>query len=119
MPASYSSEFGRDLPDLSIAVLKSPALDQANKLGTLYFNPGGPGESGIEVVQYIDIPKQIRQKYDVVGLIHVVLVNLRQFDAMTPIQLTITLRPYLRPRMSKRGLLTVNGMRNLLLIARS
>jgi len=67
VPASYSSEFGRDLPDLNIAVLKSPALDQANKLGTLYFNPGGPGASGIEVVQYIDIPKQIRQKYDVVG----------------------------------------------------
>lgn len=67
VPASYSSEFGRDLPDLSIAVLKSPALDQANKLGTLYFNPGGPGVSGIEVVQYIDIPKEIREKYDVVG----------------------------------------------------
>jgi len=67
VPASYSSEFGRDLPDLSIAVLKSPALDQANKLGTLYFNPGGPGASGIEVVQYIVIPKEIREKYDVVG----------------------------------------------------
>ena len=67
VPASYSSEFGRDLPDLTIAVLKSPALDQANKLGTLYFNPGGPGESGIEVIQYIDIPEEIRQKYDVVG----------------------------------------------------
>jgi pimeloyl-ACP methyl ester carboxylesterase len=67
VPASYSSEFGRDLPDLNIAVLKSPALDQANKLGTLFFNPGGPGASGIEVVQYIEIPKEIRQKYDVVG----------------------------------------------------
>ena len=67
VPASYSSEFGRDLPDLTIAVLKSPALDQANKLGTLYFNPGGPGESGIEVVQGIDIPKEIREKYDIIG----------------------------------------------------
>jgi pimeloyl-ACP methyl ester carboxylesterase len=67
VPASYSSEFGRDLPDLAIEVLKSPALDQANKLGTLYFNPGGPGGSGIEVVQFLEIPKEIRQKYDVVG----------------------------------------------------
>lgn len=67
VPASYSSEFGRDLPDLNIAVLKSPALDQANKIGTLYFNPGGPGGSGIEVVQYLGIPQEIRQKYDVVG----------------------------------------------------
>lgn len=67
VPASYSSEFGRDLPDLTIAVLKSPALDQANKLGTLYFNPGGPGQSGIEVVQYLYIPEEIRQRYDIVG----------------------------------------------------
>ena len=67
VPASYSSQFGRDLPDLTISVLKSPALDQENKLGTLYFNPGGPGESGIEVVQYLDIPNEIREKYDVVG----------------------------------------------------
>lgn len=67
VPASYLSEYGRDLPDLTIEVLKSPALDQDNKLGTLYFNPGGPGGSGIEAVQYLDIPKEIRQKYDVVG----------------------------------------------------
>ena len=67
VPASYLSEYGSDLPDLSIEVLKSPALDQENKLGTLYFNPGGPGGSGIEVVQYLEIPKEIRQKYDVVG----------------------------------------------------
>ena len=67
VPASYLSEYGSDLPDLSIEVLKSPALDQQNKLGTLYFNPGGPGGSGIEVVQYLEIPKEIRQKYDVVG----------------------------------------------------
>ena len=67
VPASYSSEYGSDLADLTIAVLKSPALDQANKLGTLYFNPGGPGGSGIEVVQYLDIPDDIRQRYDIVG----------------------------------------------------
>lgn len=67
VPASYSSEFGRDLPDLNIAVLKTPALDQANKLGTLFFNPGGPGGSGIDIVQRIEIPNEIRQKYDIVG----------------------------------------------------
>jgi pimeloyl-ACP methyl ester carboxylesterase len=67
VPASYSKEFGSDLPDLEIMVLKSPALDQDNKVGTLFFNPGGPGESGINLVQYLDIPDEIRQKYDVVG----------------------------------------------------
>jgi pimeloyl-ACP methyl ester carboxylesterase len=67
VPASYSNEYGSELPDLTISVLKSPALDQEGKLGTLFFNPGGPGESGINLVQYLAIPEEIRQKYDVVG----------------------------------------------------
>ena len=67
VPASYSKEFGSELPDLSIKVLKSPALDQDNKLGTLFFNPGGPGSSGINLVQYLEIPAEIRQSYDIVG----------------------------------------------------
>ena len=37
VPANYLTELGNDLPDLSIAVLKSPALDQKNKLGTLFY----------------------------------------------------------------------------------
>jgi len=65
--ASYSSEYGTDLPPLTLRLLKSPALDQANKVGTLFYNPGGPGGSGIEVVQYLSIPKDIREKYDVIG----------------------------------------------------
>lgn len=67
VPASYSSNYGSGLPDLTISVLKSPALDQGNKLGTLFFNPGGPGESGINLVQFLSIPDEIRQRYDVVG----------------------------------------------------
>ena len=67
VPASYSFEYGSDLPDLTISVLRSPALDQENKLGTLFFNPGGPGGSGIEMVQWLPIPDEIRSRYDVVG----------------------------------------------------
>lgn len=67
VPATYSSTIGKDLADLSIKVLRTPALDQENKLGTLFFNPGGPGESGINVVQTIVVPAEIRQKYDLVG----------------------------------------------------
>jgi pimeloyl-ACP methyl ester carboxylesterase len=67
VPASYSDSVGKDLPDLSIKVLRTPALDQAHKLGTLFFNPGGPGESGIDIVQSIVVPDEIRQKYDLVG----------------------------------------------------
>jgi pimeloyl-ACP methyl ester carboxylesterase len=67
VPATYSDIIGKDLPDLTIKMLRTPALDQANKLGTLFFNPGGPGESGINVVQTIVIPDEIRARYDLVG----------------------------------------------------
>ena len=67
VPATYSQIVGKDLPDLSIKVLRSPALDQENKLGTLFFNPGGPGESGINIVQSLVVPDEIRRKYDLVG----------------------------------------------------
>ena len=67
VPATYSLIVGKDLPDLSIKVLRTPALDQENKLGTLFFNPGGPGESGIELIQSLSVPDEIRQKYDLVG----------------------------------------------------
>jgi len=67
VPATYSEIVGKDLPDLTIKMLRTPALDQENKLGTLFFNPGGPGESGINVVQRLDVPDEIRQRYDLVG----------------------------------------------------
>jgi pimeloyl-ACP methyl ester carboxylesterase len=67
VPANYATELGSDLPDLNIIVLKSPALDQENKFGTLFFNPGGPGGSGIQMVQWLSIPDEIRTHYDIVG----------------------------------------------------
>jgi pimeloyl-ACP methyl ester carboxylesterase len=67
VPATYSEIVGKNLPDLTIKVLRTPALDQENKLGTLFFNPGGPGESGINVVQTIVVPDEIRARYDLVG----------------------------------------------------
>lgn len=67
VPATYSEIVGKDLPELTIKMLRTPALDQANKLGTLFFNPGGPGESGINVVQTIVVPDEIRARYDLVG----------------------------------------------------
>jgi pimeloyl-ACP methyl ester carboxylesterase len=67
VPATYSEIIGKDLPDLTIKMLRTPALDQENKLGTLFFNPGGPGESGINVVQTIAVPDEIRARYDLVG----------------------------------------------------
>jgi len=67
VPASYSLDFGADLPDLNIKVLKTPALDQKNKVGTLFFCSGGPGESGVDLVQFLEIPKEIRNRFDIIG----------------------------------------------------
>lgn len=67
VPASYDVAFGSDLKPLSIQVMRQAASDQANKLGALFFNPGGPGESGIEEIQWMALDKELRAKYDIIG----------------------------------------------------
>jgi pimeloyl-ACP methyl ester carboxylesterase len=54
---------------IQLALLRVPASDQADKLGSLVVNPGGPGASGID---YAASAKQafgqgIRDRYDIVG----------------------------------------------------
>jgi pimeloyl-ACP methyl ester carboxylesterase len=36
---------------ISLAVIKHPASDPARRIGTLFVNPGGPGESGVALVR--------------------------------------------------------------------
>jgi pimeloyl-ACP methyl ester carboxylesterase len=36
---------------ISLAVIKHPASDAAHRIGTLFVNPGGPGESGVALVR--------------------------------------------------------------------
>lgn len=67
VPASYDSNYGADLKPLSIQVMKQAAPDQNKKLGALFFNPGGPGESGVEEIQWIGIDKKLRENYDIIG----------------------------------------------------
>lgn len=64
VPARYSMESA--LPDFKIAMMREPATD-SDKLGTLFINPGGPGESGVEELQFLDFPAEIRAKYDIIG----------------------------------------------------
>jgi len=64
VPVDYRQPNGRTL---AIAVSRAPALDQPAR-GTLFFNPGGPGESGNEIlpVALALAPTAIRAHFDIV-----------------------------------------------------
>lgn len=59
-----------DEPDgatIELALLRAPASD-ADRIGSLLVNPGGPGASGIEYAQSPDVVSDdVRRRYDVVG----------------------------------------------------
>lgn len=61
-----------DEPDgamISIAVARVPATDQAQRIGSLFLNPGGPGGPGVFALpaQYGPLPEALREQFDVVG----------------------------------------------------
>ena len=55
---------------ISIAVIRLPASDPAHKIGSIFFNPGGPGGSGVDFVlgagPYLYTP-EVRARFDLVG----------------------------------------------------
>jgi pimeloyl-ACP methyl ester carboxylesterase len=65
VPAVYGRDSG--LPDFRLAMMRVRATGDARKLGTLFVNPGGPGGSGIEAIQYQPFPQAIYDSYDIVG----------------------------------------------------
>jgi pimeloyl-ACP methyl ester carboxylesterase len=76
VPLNYQKYDGNDLVDnnrehvVSIALARLPALDSENKKGTLFFNPGGPGGSGINLLLEAGqmlFTEKIRKNYDIVG----------------------------------------------------
>lgn len=66
VPLDYDDPQG---PTIEVAVLRSPATDQANRLGSLVVNPGGPGASGVEYAARADsiVTPRLREFYDIVG----------------------------------------------------
>lgn len=54
---------------ISLAVVKHPAQDQSQRIGTLMFNPGGPGGTGTSSFpQWIDaFPQALRDRFDLVS----------------------------------------------------
>ena len=66
VPLDYEHPDGRTI---TIALKKLPASDSDAEHGSLFFNPGGPGVSGIRTLETLAtaLPKELRASYDVVG----------------------------------------------------
>ena len=66
VPLDYSRRGG---PSIDVAVTRAPALDPTDSRGTLLFNPGGPGESGNQLlpVALSLLPAPVRRSYDIVS----------------------------------------------------
>jgi len=67
VPLDYDDPTG---PTILLDLLKVPALDSANKLGTLFVNPGGPGGSATEFAPYAAdlLGDTVALDYDVIGI---------------------------------------------------
>ena len=48
MPVDYRKPRGASI---DLAVIEKPATDPSGAQGVLLFNPGGPGESGVQILR--------------------------------------------------------------------
>jgi pimeloyl-ACP methyl ester carboxylesterase len=65
VPLDYDHPLGRTI---EIGLVRRPALDTANRIGSLVLNPGGPGLSAIEFVRTAPPPVfQLFAQFDIVG----------------------------------------------------
>ena len=66
VPLDYTKPDG---DTLAIALIKLPATDDANRIGSLVLNPGGPGGSGVDYARAARavVDEKVRDVYDVVG----------------------------------------------------
>jgi pimeloyl-ACP methyl ester carboxylesterase len=80
VPLDYDEPAG---PKLSLALIRLPAADPAHRIGTLFTNPGGPGNSGVAFVrdEARDVyTESVRARFDVVGF------DPRGVGASTPVR---------------------------------
>lgn len=65
VPLDYDRPSARTI---EVALVRRPAADPANRIGSLFLNPGGPGFSGIEFVRTAPPPVfQLLAQFDIVG----------------------------------------------------
>lgn len=56
-------------PEITIALMKRPAEDQANRIGSLFINPGGPGGAGLIYSAFGSsfFQPEIMKRFDLIG----------------------------------------------------
>ena len=66
VPLDYADPSGKDV---TLALVKWPAADQATKVGSLLTNPGGPGASGVDFVEEskTEFDGALHAHYDIIG----------------------------------------------------
>jgi pimeloyl-ACP methyl ester carboxylesterase len=65
VPVDYQDPTG---PTLELALVKDPADDPSQRIGTLLVNPGGPGASGVRRVERgFRISDEVAARFDIVG----------------------------------------------------
>jgi pimeloyl-ACP methyl ester carboxylesterase len=68
VPLDYDRPDGRSI---HLALIRLPATDPAHRIGSLFINPGGPGNSGVQFVREAartDYPAGVRARFDIVGV---------------------------------------------------
>ncbi len=66
VPLDYDNPNGTSI---SIAMVRLPATDAANRIGSLFLNPGGPGGSGVDLLLFAVpfLPPPLRARFDIIG----------------------------------------------------
>src|SRR5687767_1946063 len=66
VPLDYDDPEGETI---GVALIRVPATDPDERIGSLLVNPGGPGASGVEFVANIGLffPDELRERFDIVG----------------------------------------------------
>ncbi|MEV6393894.1 alpha/beta hydrolase [Streptomyces sp. NPDC051907] len=66
VPLDYNDPGGRTI---ELAVVRRKATDPGRRIGSLFFNPGGPGGPGsVQMPQnYESFPREVRERFDIVS----------------------------------------------------
>lgn len=66
VPLDYTNP---DRGELTLALTRLPAGNPATRIGSLFFNPGGPGASAVDYLKLVAfaVPAEIKQRFDLVA----------------------------------------------------